>query len=145
MTFAEIEYQDKAELSRNQVINLYSQCGWSSADKPEQLLLALTNSHTVISAWHQNLLIGLGNAISDGALVVYYSHLLILPAYQKRGIGREIMKRLQSRYINFHQQILLSIDHAVPFYEKLGFQDSQGVTPMWIYDGNDIDIAKKHD
>ncbi|HYW22482.1 MAG TPA: GNAT family N-acetyltransferase [Nodularia sp. (in: cyanobacteria)] len=143
MIFAEIEYQDKAELTSEQVINLYSQCGWSSADKPEQLLLALTNSHTVISAWDQNLLIGLGNAISDGALVVYYSHLLVLPSYQKKGIGREIIKRLQSHYINFHQQILLSIDNAVPFYEKVGFQHSQGVKAMWIYDGNDIDVAKK--
>ncbi|MBW4556871.1 MAG: GNAT family N-acetyltransferase [Trichormus sp. ATA11-4-KO1] len=142
MTYAEIEYQDQTKLPREQVINLYSQCRWSSAEKPEQLLLALTNSHTVISAWHENLLIGLGNAISDGALVVYYPHLLVLPSYQNRGIGREIMKRLQSPYINFHQQILLAIDNAVPFYEKLGFQHSQGVKPMWIYDGNDIDIIR---
>jgi hypothetical protein len=56
MNLAEIEYQDKAELTRNQVINLYAQCGWSSAEKPEQLLLALGNSHTLISAWHENLL-----------------------------------------------------------------------------------------
>lgn len=143
MTFTEIEYQEKVDFSRDQVINLYSQCGWSSAEKSEKFLLALANSHTVISAWHENLLIGLGNAISDGALVVYYSHLLVLPSYQNRGIGREIMTRLQSRYINFHQQILLSINNAVPFYEKLGFQDSQGVTPMWIYDGNDIDVARR--
>ncbi|MCG6134872.1 MAG: GNAT family N-acetyltransferase [Nostoc sp. LLA-1] len=145
MNFAEIEYQDKAKLTRNQVINLYAQCGWSSAEKPEQLLLALGNSHTVISAWHQNLLIGLGNAISDGALVVYYPHLLVLPSYQNRGIGREILKRLQSRYINFHQQILLAINNAVPFYEKLGFQHSQGVKPMWIYDGNDLNFSQKSD
>ncbi|YAF96494.1 MAG: GNAT family N-acetyltransferase [Nodularia sp. CChRGM 3473] len=142
MTYAEIEYQDQTKLPREQVINLYSQCGWSSAEKPEQLLLALANSHTVISAWRENLLIGLGNAISDGALVVYYPHLLVLPSYQNQGIGREIMKRLQSPYINFHQQILLSIDDAVPFYKKLGFQHSQGVKPMWIYDGNDIDIIR---
>jgi GNAT superfamily N-acetyltransferase len=32
--------------------------------------------------------VGLGNAISDGALVVYYPHMLVLPEYQGRGIGR---------------------------------------------------------
>lgn len=141
MVSEEIEYRDKAKLPRDQVINLYSQCGWSSAEKPDALLLALSNSQTVISAWHQHLLVGLGNAISDGALVVYYSHLLVLPSYQKRGIGREIMQRLQSHYIDFHQQILLAIDSAVPFYEKLGFQHSEGVKPMWVYDRSDINVV----
>jgi GNAT superfamily N-acetyltransferase len=143
MVSEEVEYRDEVELPCDQVVNLYSECGWSSAEKPDALLFALSNSQTVVSAWHQNSLIGLGNAISDKALVVYYSHLLVLPSYQKIGIGREIMKRLQSRYIDFHQQILLAIDSAVPFYEKLGFKHSQGVKPMWIYDGNDIDAVKE--
>ena len=138
MVFKEVEYRDEVKLPRQQVVNLYSQCEWSSASKPDALLLALANSQTVISAWHQNSLIGLGNAISDKALVVYYSHLLVLPSYRNMGIGREIVKRLQSRYIDFHQQILLAIDSAVPFYEKLGFEHSQGVKPMWIYDSSDI-------
>lgn len=144
MVSEEVEYRDEVELPRNQVINLYSQCGWSSADKPDALLLALSNSQTVVSAWHQNSLIGLGNAISDKALVVYYSHLLVLPSYRNMGIGREIMKRLQSHYTDFHQQILLAIDSAAPFYEKLGFKYSDGVRAMWIYDGRDIDAAQKH-
>ncbi|MGL5075534.1 MAG: GNAT family N-acetyltransferase, partial [Waterburya sp.] len=102
MVSEQVEYRDKVDLPRDQLVNLYSQCGWSSAEKPDVLLFALANSETVISAWHQNLLIGLGNAISDKALVVYYPHLLVLPSYQNKGIGREIMKRLQSPYINFH-------------------------------------------
>jgi GNAT superfamily N-acetyltransferase len=141
MITTEIEYRGKTELPRNQVINLYSQCGWSSAQKPDELLLALSNSETIISAWHQDSLVGIGNAISDGALVVYYSHLLVLPSYQKMGIGREIMQRLQSHYTNFHQQVLLAIDSAVPFYEKLGFRYSRGVKPMWIYKGSDMDAG----
>lgn len=143
MVSEEVEYRDNAELPRDGVVNLYSQCGWSSAEKPDALLLALANSETVVSAWHQDWLIGLGNAISDRALVVYYSHLLVLPSYQNMGVGREIMKRLQSRYIDFHQQILLAIDSAAPFYEKLGFKHSRGVRAMWIYDDCDIDTVKE--
>lgn len=143
MFFEEVKYRNELELPRDLVINLYSQCGWSSAEKPDALLLALSNSQTLVSAWHQNSLIGLGNAISDKSLVVYYSHLLVLPAYQNMGIGREIMKRLQSHYINFHQQILLAVDNAAPFYEKLGFKYSQGVKAMWIYDSSDIDTVEE--
>lgn len=143
MVSKEVEYRGNAELPRDGVVNLYSECGWSSAEKPDALLLALANSETVVSAWHQNSLIGLGNAISDKALVVYCSHSLVLPSYQNMGVGREIMKRLQSRYIDFHQQILLAIDSAAPFYEKLGFKHSHGVRAMWIYDDCDIDTVKE--
>jgi hypothetical protein len=61
------EYCSGVELPREQVINLYSQCRWSSAEKPDSLLIALSNSDTVISAWYGDNLIGLGNAISDKA------------------------------------------------------------------------------
>lgn len=143
MLSEECEYRAGVELPHKQVIHLYSQCRWSSAEKPEALLFALSSSETVISAWHQNVLIGLGNATSDKALTVYYPHLLVLPSYQNMGIGREIMKRLQAPYINFHQQILLAINYAVPFYEKLGFRHSQGVKAMWIYDESDINAISE--
>lgn len=143
MISEEVEYRNELEFPRDQVINLYSQCGWSSAGKPDALLFALSNSETVISAWHQNALIGLGNAISDKALTVYYPHLLVLPSYQNMGIGREIMKHLQAPYVNFHQQILLAINYAAPFYEKLGFKPAQGVKAMWIYDESDIDATNE--
>jgi GNAT superfamily N-acetyltransferase len=138
MNIQEIEYRDNSDFPREQVLHLYNECGWSAATKPEQLLSALSNSETVISAWHQDVLVGLGNAISDGALVVYYSHLLVLPAYQGSGIGREIINRLRERYSNFHQQVLLSVVNAVPFYERVGFRLARNVEPMWIYDNSDF-------
>ncbi len=135
---AEVELRDDVNLPRKAVLELYRECGWSSASKPDQLLTALANSHTVISAWHSQSLVGLGNAISDGALVVYYPHLLVLPAFQRRGIGRRIIKELQSRYAGFHQQILLAVTDAVGFYQQCGFQKAGSVEPMWIYDDSDL-------
>lgn len=138
MNIQEIELRENSDLPSEQVIYLYSQCGWSSANKPEKVLFALSNSETVISAWHKDILVGLGNAISDGALVVYYPHLLVLPAYQRCGIGREIIHCLKQRYSDFHQQILLSVADATSFYEKVGFRLADNVKPMWIYDDSDI-------
>ncbi|BAZ65743.1 MAG: GNAT family N-acetyltransferase [Pelatocladus maniniholoensis HA4357-MV3] len=135
---AEVEFRDHAILPRNQVLELYQECGWSSAAKPDQLLTALANSHTVISAWYSETLVGLGNAISDRALVVYYPHLLVRPAFQRRGIGRRIIKALQSHYVGYHQQVLLAVQDAVDFYQECGFQKACSVEPMWIYDDSDV-------
>jgi hypothetical protein len=55
-----------------EVIDLYRANNWSSAEKPTQLMAALSNSHSLVTARVEERLVGLGNAISDGHLVVYY-------------------------------------------------------------------------
>src|SRR5262249_12006049 len=110
---------------------------WSSAEKPELLHKALLASHSLVTAWDEKTLAGLGNTISDSHLVVYYSHLLVLPEYQGRGIGTEIMRRLMARYDGFHQQILVADSRALNFYRKLGFVRAGKTEPMWIYAGHD--------
>ena len=137
MAAENIEYGEGIDLPRDQVLNLYRACGWSATSKPRELLQALRKSETVISAWHQGTLVGLGNAISDGALVVYYPHLLVLPPYQRSGIGRGIMQRLKERYAHFHQQVLLAVRDAAPFYERIGFTYATTVKAMWVYDDSD--------
>ena len=64
-------------------------------------------------------LIGLGNAISDGHLVVYYPHLLVDPEYQRKGIGSQLMKRLMAKYEGFHQHVLIADGRAIDFYRKV--------------------------
>jgi ribosomal protein S18 acetylase RimI-like enzyme len=132
-----IIYSQDRNLPVEQVIALYRANEWSAADKPEQLLAALTHSHSLVSAWEGDTLVGIGNAISDGSLVVYYPHLLVLPQYQGRGIGREIMRILQARYDGFHMQILVADGRAIEFYEKCGFERAGKTEPMWIYAGGD--------
>ncbi|NNJ25588.1 GNAT family N-acetyltransferase [Alienimonas chondri] len=125
------------DLPREPVLALYRANDWSSADKPDALLSALANSERVVSAWANDLLIGLGNAISDGALVVYYPHLLVLPEWQGRGVGRAIAEAMQTFYGDFHQQVLLADTPAIGFYERNGFVAPPGAAAMWIYRGDD--------
>ena len=57
------------------MIELYNSNEWSSAEKPTELKNALLNLHSLVTAWDKEKLVGLGNAISAGYLVVYYPHL----------------------------------------------------------------------
>ncbi|WP_414577399.1 GNAT family N-acetyltransferase [Anabaena sp. CCY 9402-a] len=132
-----IQYKDTYDITQNSILTLYKANQWSSAEKPDLLYQALMNSHSLISAWYGDNLVALGNAISDGFLVVYYPHLLVLPDYQNQGIGSQIIKMLISRYDGFHQHILLAENQAINFYKKVGFQRAGKTEPMWIYSGND--------
>ena len=66
------------------------------------MLAALRNAHCLVTARVAGNLAGIGNAISDGHLVVYFPHLLVHPAYQRQGIGRQMMQALLARYQDFH-------------------------------------------
>lgn len=119
MTLTEsIEYRRDAHLAIDQVLALYRANAWSSASKPDRLMAALAGSDSVVTAWQGERLIGLGNAISDGHLVVYYPHLLV-------------------HYDGFHQHMLVADGAAVEFYRGLGFVRAGRTEPMWIYSGDD--------
>jgi ribosomal protein S18 acetylase RimI-like enzyme len=132
-----IRYSDADDVPMDGVVALYQANGWSSADKPADLLAALTRSHSLVTAWHDGRLVGLGNAISDNHLVVYYPHLLVHPEYQGRGIGTQLMKMLMARYEGFHQHILVADGRAIGFYRKCGFERAGTTEPMRIYAGRD--------
>jgi len=132
-----IRYSETRTLTLESILALYSANAWSSAEKPDLLHKALLASHSLVTAWDGTKLVGLGNAISDGHLVVYYPHLLVHPEYQGRGIGTQLMRRLMARYDGFHQHILVADGRALDFYRKCGFERAGKCEPMWIYDGHD--------
>jgi len=134
-----IKYEYQKDIPKDQVIALYKSVEWSSAEKPDLLLKALRNSHTVVTAWDGEKLVGLGNAISDGYLVVYYPHLVVHPEYQSKGIGTKIMRLMQRKYHGFHQQSLIAEGKAVEFYKKCGFVKTGSCQSLWIYKGYDHD------
>lgn len=124
-------------LAQAEVLALYIANGWSAAQKPSQLMAALQNSHTLVTARAATRLVGLGNAISDGHLVVYYPHMLVHPDYQRLGIGKKMMQAMQARYAGFHQQMLTADGAAVEFYRSLGFERAGKTEPMWVYAGSE--------
>ena len=73
----EIKISTNDSITEAEVINIYKANEWSSAEKPKELLAALNSSHSVVTARVSGELIGIGNAISDGYLVVYYPHMLV--------------------------------------------------------------------
>ncbi len=120
-----------------EVLRLYRANEWSSAEKPVQLMAALRNSHSLVTARAADELIGLGNAISDGHLVVYFPHMLVLPAFHGKGVGRKMMQALLKKYSSFHQLMLTADGRAIEFYKALGFERAGDTEPMWVYSGTE--------
>ena len=134
-TSLKINLNDQIETA--EVIELYRANGWSSADKPELLMSALNNSHSLVTARIDGKLVGIANAISDGFLMVYFPHMLVHPEYQRQGIGAKIMKTLKDKYKDFHMKMLTADGDSIKFYQALGFERAGNTEPMWIYAGSE--------
>lgn len=132
-----VEIEVNGTIDEQEVVDLYRLNNWSSAEKPHQLLPALRNSHTLVTARISGVLVGIANAISDGRLVVYYPHMLVHPEFQRQGIGRKMVESMNAIYGNFHQQMLTADGEAIEFYKSVGFVRAGKTEPMWVYSGTE--------
>lgn len=107
------------------VLNLYNDVSWSAyTSNPEQLENALKSSLKVWTAWEDDLLIGLARVVGDGCTIIYIQDILVLEAYQRRGLGSQFLEMILAEYQDVRQIILLTDDteKTISFYEKNGFK-----------------------
>lgn len=80
--------------------------------------------------------VGMGRAISDGVSDAYIQDLVMLPAYQKRGLGKALLSLLlrQCRDAGITWIALVAEPGSEPFYQSLGFTRMEGHVPL-IYRG----------
>ncbi len=124
-----IHYRDDHEVDLDQLTVLFNSVGWErrTADR-DRLAQLVHGSLYVVSAWEGDRLVGFARAISDGAFNAYISTVAVLPEYQKRGIGRELIRRLLDGRDHL-QFVLHANDNAYPFYLHLdlGFKPFENV------------------
>ena len=77
----------------------------------------------MFTAWDDNKLVGLINAIDDGELTAYVHYLLVHPDYHGNNIGTELVNLVNQKYKNYLYIILIAENEGlVKFYKKIGFK-----------------------
>lgn len=96
---------------------------------PSNILLeqAINNSLINIVAYDNNVPIAMGRVVGDGIIYFYLQDICVIPTYQNRGIGKQIVTRIISQIYarlntyNNPKITLISAKDKEPFYSKLGF------------------------
>ncbi|MCR2805141.1 GNAT family N-acetyltransferase [Paenibacillus soyae] len=128
-----VNYDSSLEgITTESLQELFLSVEWESGKYPNELLQAIKGSHSIVAAWDGDKLIGMINALSDGVLTVYFHYMLVNPSYQGEGIGREMMNRMLDRYKGYRTKVLISYPNVVDFYQKCGFSEEEGATPLFI-------------
>jgi len=127
-----ITYKDTKNFNSKDLETLFLSVGWSSGNYPEKLKIAMKNSDKVYTAWHDNELVGLINALSDEIMTAYFHYLLVKPEYQGKGIGKNLVEMILEEYKDYARKVLITYDKEVDFYKKCGFEVGEATIPMFI-------------
>ncbi|HQO02815.1 MAG TPA: GNAT family N-acetyltransferase [Spirochaetota bacterium] len=106
--------------------NLYESTGWVSVKSISDVMLqkAIENSWFCVSVYDDETIIGIGRLISDGALYAFVCDMIVLPLYQRKGIGSTILRMLKEKCneTGFQRVWLFSAPERIEFYVKNGFE-----------------------
>jgi predicted N-acetyltransferase YhbS len=80
----------------------------------------LRNANLVVTAWEGERMVGLARSLSDFAYCTYLSDLAVRDSHQRRGIGRELIRRTRDAG-GTATLILLSAPKAAEYYPRVGF------------------------
>ena len=119
-----MEIREYRQYDEREILPLYASVGWTAyTDQPETLRRGFENSLLTLAAYEENRLIGVLRAVGDGQTIVFVQDLLILPEYQRRGVGTALLRELLSRYPQVRQIELTADDSPslLAFYRKTGF------------------------
>ena len=104
------------------------------------LQTCFANSRYVCLVYDQDKLIAAGRALADGVDSSYIADVAVLPDYQGRGVGTDIVSHLM-RVSEGHRKIFLyAAVGKEDFYRRLGFK--RMTTAMAIFDDQDAAVAR---
>jgi len=71
-------------------------------------------------------------AMDDGIMNAYVHYLLVNPEYHGNSIGRTLLEMAKENYKDYLRICVIAYDTAIQFYERCGFEISEGASPMCI-------------
>ena len=111
----------------DEIVHLYESVGWTSyLERVDTLREAYANSLCVLGAYDSENLVGILRAVGDGKTIVFIQDILVLPEYQRQGIGSKLLQAVMERYQDVYQMELLTdnTEKTKAFYRSAGFTAS---------------------
>ncbi|MBR3018060.1 MAG: GNAT family N-acetyltransferase [Clostridia bacterium] len=113
-----------------EIKKLYQSVGWTNyLERINILEEAYANSLCVLGAYDFDRLVGIIRAVGDGQTIVFVQDIIVLPEYQRKGIGTKLLKAVMDKYHDVYQMELLT-DNTVKtkaFYRSVGFTASDDI------------------
>ena len=120
-----IKITKETSVSIDDVLHLYQAVGWTNyTHQPQMLEQALSHSLVIYLALDGDAVVGLIRLVGDGFSSVFVQDLIVLPSYQRQGIGSSLMKEALKDYKDAYQVQLVTgqTERTLGFYRSMGFE-----------------------
>lgn len=87
--------------------------------EPERIAAMLRHADLILTARDNGKLIGVARSLTDFSYCTYLSDLAVDKAYQRKGIGKELIRRTKNE-APAAKLILLSAPQATTYYPRIG-------------------------
>lgn len=119
-----IEYKRDIEFSVDQALDLYIDSTLGErrpVNERDRFAAMLRNANLTITAWDGDLLVGISRCVTDWVWTTYLADLAVRLSYQRKGIGKELMRRTQAAAPEA-RLLLLAAPGAADYYGHVGFK-----------------------
>ena len=93
-------------------------------DDMERIKMMCRNANLIFTAREESKLIGVARSITDFVYCTYLSDLAVDIEYQKKGIGKKLIKETK-KHSPLAKLILLSAPAAIDYYPKIGMKKNK--------------------
>jgi GNAT superfamily N-acetyltransferase len=138
-----ITYKIGNDLNLDDVIELYRASTLGErrpVDNRTCMAAMLQNANLVVTAWDNNLMVGISRTITDFHYCAYLSDLAVRQSYQRQGIGKELIKRTRAQLEPTASLTLLAAPAAAEYYPHVGFEQHPSAWTL----KPDIEIRSGH-
>jgi len=120
-----IRYEHARRISESEFVDLLQRSTLAARRPVEDagsIQAMLAQANLLCTAWDGDKLVGLARSLTDFQFCCYLSDLAVDEAYQKQGIGRELIRLTRSKLGRKAFIIQLAAPKAEGYYPKLGFE-----------------------
>ncbi|MBO4562245.1 MAG: GNAT family N-acetyltransferase [Clostridia bacterium] len=122
-----MEIKEYIDFDREAIEELYRSVGWINyLKRSETLEKAYENSLCTLAAYEGDKLIGIIRAVGDGLTIVFIQDIIVLPEYQRMGVGSKLLNAMIEKYRDVYQIELFAdnVGSLKAFYRSAGFTPS---------------------
>jgi GNAT superfamily N-acetyltransferase len=127
-----LRYETSRPLNPDEFVDLLKRSTLAErrpVDDPKCIQAMLQHANLLCTAWDGEKLVGVARSVTDFEYCCYLSDLAVDKNYQKRGIGKELIRLTRARLGGHAKIILLSAPKAETYYPKIGFESHRSA---WV-------------
>jgi ribosomal protein S18 acetylase RimI-like enzyme len=124
-----IQYDSTRKISKAEFVDLLKRSTLAErrpVDNSKCVKAMLDHADLICTAWDGPKLVGVARSLTDFEYCCYLSDLAVDVAYQRLGIGKELIRFTRSKLGKGAMIILLSAPKAEAYYPHIGFEPRSG-------------------